>query len=95
MRMALGEHPVIRLKKGDDVILSSSVIPGNERTVQILKDGILRQGVKVFHYKMMDIHAGGHAKKDELLEMMKLIRPKFFIPVNFFSAFPMSIILLL
>ena len=82
MRMALGEHPVIRLKKGDDVILSSSVIPGNERTVQILKDGILRQGVKVFHYKMMDIHAGGHAQKEELKEMIKMMQPKFFLPIH-------------
>ncbi len=82
MRMALGEHPVIRLKKGDDVILSSSVIPGNERTVQILKDGILRQGVKVFHYKMMDIHAGGHAQEEELKEMIKMMHPKFFLPIH-------------
>ena len=82
MRMALGEHPVIRLKKGDDVILSSSVIPGNERTVQILKDGILRQGVKVFHYKMMDIHAGGHAQEEELKEMIKMMQPKFFLPIH-------------
>ncbi len=82
MRIALQEHPVIRLKKGDTVILSSSVIPGNERSVQIMKDGILKQGVKVFHYKMMDIHAGGHAQREELKEMMDLIKPKFFMPVH-------------
>jgi ribonuclease J len=63
MRVATKEHPIIKLKKGDTVIFSSSVIPGNERTVQIMKDEILRQGAEVFHYKMMDIHAGGHAKK--------------------------------
>lgn len=82
MRIAMQEHPIIRLKKGDTVILSSSVIPGNERSVQILKDGILRQGVKVFHYKMMDIHAGGHAQQEELKEMIQNIRPKFFMPVH-------------
>jgi ribonuclease J len=82
MRIAMGEHQTIRLKKGDNVILSSSVIPGNERTVQILKDGILRQGVKVFHYKMMDIHAGGHAQREELREMIKMIQPKFFMPIH-------------
>ena len=82
MRIALREHPFIRLKRGDTVILSSSVIPGNERTVQILKDGILRQKTKVFHYKMMDIHAGGHAQQEELKEMIKIMRPRFFLPIH-------------
>jgi len=82
MRIALKTHPFIKLKKGDTVIFSSSVIPGNERTVQIMKDEILRQKTKVFHYKMMDIHAGGHAQRDELKEMIKIIRPKFFMPIH-------------
>jgi len=82
MRIANKEHPFIRLKRGDSVILSSSVIPGNERTVQILKDGILRQKTKVFHYKMMDIHAGGHAQEEELKEMIKIMKPKFFLPIH-------------
>jgi len=82
MRVAIKEHPFIRLKKGDSVILSSSVIPGNERTVQMLKDDILRQGAKVFHYKMMDIHAGGHAQQEELKEMIRIMRPKFFLPIH-------------
>jgi len=82
MRIANKEHPFIRLKKGDDVILSSSVIPGNERTVQTLKDDILRQKTKVFHYKMMDIHAGGHAQQEELKEMIKIMKPKFFLPIH-------------
>jgi ribonuclease J len=70
------------LKKGDTVIFSSSVIPGNERTVQIMKDEILRQGAEVFHYKMMDIHAGGHAKKEELKKMIKIMKPRFFMPIH-------------
>jgi len=82
MRIALKIHPFINLKKGDTVIFSSSVIPGNERTVQIMKDEILRQGAKVFHYKMMDIHAGGHGQKEELKEMIELTKPKFFIPIH-------------
>jgi len=82
MRIANKEHPFIRLRRGDDVILSSSVIPGNERTVQVLKDDILRQKTKVFHYKMMDIHAGGHAQQEELKEMIKMMRPKFFLPIH-------------
>jgi len=82
MRIANKEHPFIRFKGRDTVILSSSVVPGNERTVQMLKDDILRQGAKVFHYKMMDIHAGGHAQKKELKRMIKITKPKFFLPIH-------------
>jgi ribonuclease J len=82
MRIATKEHPFIRLRKGDSIVLSSSVIPGNERTVQLLKDDILRQGAKVFHYKIMDIHAGGHAQEEELKEMIEIMNPKFLIPIH-------------
>jgi ribonuclease J len=82
MRIANKEHAFLRLKKGDTTIFSSSVIPGNERTVQIMKDAILRQGAKVFHYKMMDIHAGGHAQREELEEMIRIMKPKFFMPIH-------------
>jgi len=82
MRIALKEHKLLHIKRGDSVILSSSVIPGNERTVQILKYGILRQRARVFHYKMMDIHAGGHAQKEELMKMIKILKPKFFLPIH-------------
>ena len=82
MRIANKEHLFIKLKRNDTVIFSSSVVPGNERTVQFLRDELYRQGAKVFHYKMMDIHAGGHAQRDELKEMIKLIRPNFFLPIH-------------
>lgn len=82
MRIANKEHKFISLKKGDNIIFSSSVIPGNERAVQSLKDEFYRQGIKVFHYRMMDIHAGGHAQEDELREMIKIMKPKLFMPVH-------------
>jgi len=82
MKIANQEHKIFRFKRGDTVIFSSSIVPGNERMVQNLKDSILRQGAKVFHYKMMDIHASGHAKKEELRKMIQLMRPKFFFPVH-------------
>ncbi|HDZ54802.1 MAG TPA: ribonuclease J [Candidatus Nealsonbacteria bacterium] len=82
MRIANKEHPILRLKKGDSVIFSSSVIPGNERTVQILKDGLYRQKAEVFHYQMMDIHAGGHAQQEELKQMIRIMNPRFFFPVH-------------
>jgi len=82
MRIANREYPYLKIKKGDTVIFSSSVVPGNERTVQTLKDSILRQKANLFHYKMMDIHAGGHAQKEELKEMIKIMRPKFLMPIH-------------
>ena len=82
MRVANREHKFVRLKKEDSVIFSSSVVPGNERTVQVLKDELYRQKSRVFHYKMMDIHAGGHGQQQELAEMIKLMRPKFFLPIH-------------
>lgn len=82
MRIANGEHKFVRLKKQDAVIFSSSVVPGNERTVQVLKDELYRQQVRVFHYKMMDIHAGGHGQEQELKEMINIMRPRFFLPIH-------------
>ncbi len=81
-RVVNGEHRTINLKQGDTVIFSSSVIPGNERSIQSLKDRIVRQGARVIHYEMMDVHAGGHAKQEDLKLMMRLLKPKFFMPIE-------------
>jgi ribonuclease J len=82
MKITTREHPSIFVKPGDTIVFSSSVIPGNERTVQMLKDDLLRQKANVFHYKMMDIHAGGHAQREELKEMISIMKPKFFMPIH-------------
>jgi len=82
MKIVNKENRFIKIKKGDDIIFSSSVIPGNERTVQNIKDDLYRQGAQVFHYKMMDIHAGGHAQQEELKEMIQMMNPKFFMPIH-------------
>ncbi len=82
MRIVNGEHQHIKIQKGDTVIFSSSVIPGNERSVQFVKDQLYRQGANVFHYKMMDIHASGHANQDELKQALELFRPKFLMPIH-------------
>lgn len=82
MRIANSEHKTIALKPTDSILFSSSVIPGNEATVQRLKDVLYKKAAKVYHYATMDIHAGGHAKRDELAQMMQLVQPKFFIPIH-------------
>jgi len=81
-RVVNNEHRTISLRSGDTVIFSSSVIPGNERTIQNLMDMVVRQGAKIINYKMMDIHAGGHAKQEDLKLMMRLIRPQYFMPIE-------------
>jgi len=82
MKIINGEHRFVRIKKGDTVIFSSSVIPGNERSVQMLRDNLSRQGAIVYNSKMLDIHASGHAPKDDLQLAMKLVKPKYVMPVH-------------
>ncbi len=82
MRLATGQHKFLTLGPEDTVIFSSSIVPGNERAVQMLKDQLYRLGAHVYHYKMMDIHAGGHAQREELAEMMRLLKPAYFMPMH-------------
>ncbi|MFP4514798.1 MAG: ribonuclease J [Parcubacteria group bacterium] len=77
-----GDHRVVSLKAGDTVIFSSSAIPGNERSIQHLMDAIVRQGAKTINYKMLDIHAGGHAKQEDLKLMIRLMKPEYFMPIE-------------
>lgn len=81
-RVVNGEHRSVSLKKGDTVLFSSSVVPGNERSIQNLMDMVVRQGAKVINYKMLDIHAGGHAKQEDLKLMIRLIKPEYFMPIE-------------
>ncbi len=87
MRIANREHRFIRVKKGDTVVFSSSVIPGNERSVQKLTDALYREGAYVVNYQMMDVHAGGHAKQDDLKFMLKLVNPRYLVPIEGHHAF--------
>ncbi len=82
MRIANREHPFVAIEKGDTVVFSSSVIPGNERSVQRVKDTLYREGAEVIHYKLMDVHAGGHAKQEDLVDMHKMVKPKYIIPIE-------------
>lgn len=82
MRIANNEHRFIHIEPGDTFVFSSSVIPGNERTVQRLTDKLYREGVDVINYRMMDIHAGGHAKQEDLKKMIEIVKPKFFMPIE-------------
>jgi len=80
-RIIEGGHKNIKLKKSDTVILSSSIIPGNERTIQRLKDNLYRQCDSVIHNSIMDIHVSGHGNKEDIIDVLKIIKPDYFIPV--------------
>ena len=90
MRVANREHPFLSIEPGDTVVFSSSVIPGNERMVQRVKDTLYREGAEVIHYKMMDVHAGGHAKQEDLQQMVEWIKPKYLIPIEGHYSFLME-----
>ncbi|XOU94077.1 MAG: ribonuclease J [Candidatus Kerfeldbacteria bacterium] len=80
-RIISGNHRFVKIKKQDTIVFSSSVIPGNERTIQRLKDNLYRLCDHVVHSDIMDVHSGGHSTSDDILEMIKQIRPTYFLPV--------------
>ncbi len=80
-RIIDGSHRSVKLRKDDTVILSSSIIPGNERTIQRLKDNLYRQCDNVIHGKIMDIHVSGHGNKDDIIRILKMVQPDYYIPV--------------
>ncbi len=80
-RITNGSHRHIKIKKSDTIIFSSSVIPGNERTIQRLKDNLYRQSDNVIHGSLMDIHISGHGTKDDIAYMLKTVKPDYYIPV--------------
>jgi len=73
-------HKYIRLQPADTIVLSSSVIPGNERAVQKLKDNLSRQGARIITYHASDVHASGHGNREEAAWIHRQIKPKFFVP---------------
>jgi ribonuclease J len=82
-RLAAGTHPALRLDEGDTVILSSRIIPGNDRPVFDMMADFLRLGVKlVTRVTEPRVHTSGHAHRDEQLRMIELTRPRAFVPVH-------------
>ncbi|MFM7719052.1 MAG: ribonuclease J [Actinomycetota bacterium] len=80
--MAGGDHKHVSLGPGDTVVLSSSLIPGNEPAIHRVVDGLYRTGADVFHVPAAAVHASGHAAAEELRLMLSLVRPRWFIPVH-------------
>lgn len=83
-RAANKTHKKFTIKPGDTIILSASIVPGNEISVQHLKDNLTRQGVKIISYRTSEeyIHATGHGNQEDIKWLHRKTHPKFFIPIH-------------
>ncbi len=81
-RMSNGTHRQISLELGDTLLISATPVPGNEKAVSKLVSGMLRSGVTVYHGLNSPVHVSGHAARDELAVMLRLVRPEAFVPVH-------------
>ena len=82
-RIAMGDHPQIKIVRGDTVIVSATPVPGNEETVTKTIDNLFRRGAVVLYQDTVsNVHVSGHASREELKEMILLVRPKFCIPLH-------------
>ncbi|MBQ3214439.1 MAG: ribonuclease J [Clostridia bacterium] len=81
-RMASDNFPKVKLNKNDTVIISAAPIPGNEKAINIVINNLYRKDCQVIYNELADVHASGHAYKEELKILHSLIKPKFFIPVH-------------
>src|SRR3989344_2778508 len=84
-RAANKSHTKFSLHKGDTIILSASIVPGNELAVERMKDGLARQGVHIISYRTPGedfVHATGHGNKEDVKWLHKKTHPKFFIPIH-------------
>jgi len=82
MRMAFGDHRKVRIKESDLVILSSSVVPGNERLVSRMINQLYRCGATVIYESLAEVHVSGHACQEELKMVHALCKPRFFVPMH-------------
>ena len=81
-RMAIHEHRHIKIKPTDQIVLSAKAIPGNEASVSGILNNLLKAGAKVAYQDYPDIHVSGHAAQEEQKLMLRLVKPKFFMPVH-------------
>jgi len=81
-RIANNDHPAVTLNKGDTVIFSSRTIPGNEKAVGSIINGLVAQGVEVITDRTHLVHVSGHPRRDELRDMIAWVRPQILIPVH-------------
>ena len=80
--MAFSDHRQVAINPNDFIIISARPIPGNEKTVGVVVDELLKQGCTVIYESMYEVHVSGHACQEELKLIHGLTKPKYFIPVH-------------
>jgi ribonuclease J len=80
--MAAGEHKYVQVARGDLVVISARVIPGNERTVGRVINALYRRGAEVLYDDNAFVHVSGHASQEDLKRMLALTRPRYFLPIH-------------
>jgi ribonuclease J len=82
VRIAMDAHKLVHLEAGDTVVLSSRIIPGNERAISSLVNHLYRRGAVVYYDRVLRVHVSGHASQEELKLVLNLVRPRHFVPVH-------------
>src|SRR5206468_1730442 len=82
VRIAMDDHKLVRVEPGDAVVLSSRIIPGNERAISSLVNHLYRRGAVVYYDRVARVHVSGHASQEELKLVLNLVRPRHFVPVH-------------
>ena len=80
--MALDNHPFLKVERGDTVVMSARIIPGNEKAIGNVVNHLLRRGAKIYHERNANVHVSGHGSSEDLKLMLNLLQPKFFMPVH-------------
>lgn len=82
VRMASGEHRHVKIKRGDTVVMSASAIPGNERMISNTVNNLFREGADVYYGTERPLHASGHAKREDLMLVIGIVKPDYFLPIH-------------
>jgi ribonuclease J len=82
IRIAEGDHKQVKMEPDDAVILSSRIIPGNEKSIGNMINHLYRRGAMVHHSHNAAVHVSGHASQEELKLLLRLVHPRYFVPVH-------------
>jgi ribonuclease J len=81
-KLANDTQPLVRIEDGDVVVVSSRFIPGNERTIHSVINSLYKRGAEVLYDPLAPVHVSGHARREELSEMIRLVQPRHFVPIH-------------
>lgn len=81
-KLSRGRHPQLQIKEGDTFLISAHTIPGNEEMVYRIINNLMRLGAEVLYEETSKVHVSGHASQEEMIEVLGMVKPKFFMPVH-------------